>query len=85
MIVMKRRIMTMARVKSMETYDNEIKKVQDQIITTQEKLKKLEDQLQKLVDNRKDYQADIIKTEFMQGKRSFEETMVFLKCPGNKS
>lgn len=85
MIVMKRRMMTMARVKSMETYDNEIKKVQDQIITTQEKLKKLEDQLQKLVDNRKDYQADIIKTEFMQGKRSFEETMVFLKCPGNKS
>ena len=74
----------MARVKSMETYDNEIRKVQDQIITTQEKLKKLEEQLQKLVDNRKDYQADIIKTEFMQGKRSFEETMTFLKCPGKK-
>lgn len=72
----------MARTKSIETYDNEIKKTKEQIIATKEKLSKLEANLQHLVDNRKDYQADIIRTEFVQGKRSFEETMNFLKCPG---
>lgn len=72
----------MARTKSIETYDNEIKKTKEQIIATKEKLAKLEANLQHLVDNRKDYQADIIRTEFMQGKRGFEETMNFLKCPG---
>ena len=72
----------MARTKSIETYDNEIKKTKEQIIATKEKLAKLEANLQHLVDNRKDYQADIIRTEFMQEKRSFEETMNFLKCPG---
>ncbi len=65
----------MARTKSIETYDNEIKKVKEQIITT-------EAQLQNLVDNRKDYQADIIRAEFIDGKRSFEEAMNFFKCPG---
>ncbi len=72
----------MARTKSMESYDNEIKKVKDQIITTKAKLEKLEAQLQNLVDNRKDYQADIIRAEFIDGKRSFEEAMNFFKCPG---
>ncbi len=72
----------MARVKSIETYDNEIKKVKEQIVATRERLEKLEAELQHLVDNRKDYQADIIRSEFVQGKRSFEETLNFLKCPG---
>ncbi len=72
----------MARVKSIETYDNEITKVKEQIVATREKLAKLEAELQHLVDNRKDYQADIIRSEFVQGKRSFEETLNFLKCPG---
>ena len=79
---MSRRMMGMARVKSIETYDNEIKRTKEQILIAQEKLKKIEEHLQHLVDNRKEYQADIIRAEFVLGKRSFEETINFLKCPG---
>ena len=79
---MSRRMMGMARVKSIETYDNEIKRTKEQILIAQDKLKKLEEHLQHLVDNRKEYQADIIRAEFVLGKRSFEETINFLRCPG---
>lgn len=69
----------MARTKSMDSYDNEIKKMREQIAALDEKRAKLEAGLQELLDNRKVYQADIIRSEFVQGKRSFEETMEFLK------
>ncbi len=36
----------MARVKSIETYDNETKKVKEQIVATRGKLEKLEAELQ---------------------------------------
>ncbi len=75
----------MARTKSMDSYDNEIKKVKEQIASLEEKKAALEENLQKLLDNRKDYQAELIRAEFVQGKRSFEETMDFLKNKTKKS
>jgi predicted nucleic acid-binding Zn-ribbon protein len=72
----------MGRGKSIEAYDNEIKRLEDQILSQRAKLTKQEDKLKTLVDNRKEFQAEIVKNLFMQSSRSFEEAMNFFKCPG---
>ena len=69
----------MARKKSTDTIDAEIKKVKSDMSKLQDRYDKLADKLKELQDQKRQIEADAIMDVYLKSGKSLDEIMTFLK------
>jgi outer membrane protein TolC len=69
---------TMARTKSLTSLDARIAKAQEDLVKAKAKYDATADTLEKLLNEKKELQANLIMKAFIKSGRSFQEIMNFL-------
>lgn len=69
----------MARKKSIEAIDNEIRRTKAELTRIEERYNKKVEKLKELQNTRKQYEADAIMDAFKKSSKSYEEIMTFLQ------